>query len=65
VAAIKEIQAEASLREFAEYYTIEGVHRQHTMPYNPQQNVIIEHRNGTMMTTATSMLKANSLLRWF
>jgi transposase InsO family protein len=47
--------------EFTVYCAAEGVDRQHTVPYNPQQNDIIEHRNGTVVATARSMLKAKGL----
>jgi transposase InsO family protein len=33
---------EFTVREFAEYCTTKGVHRQHTMPYSPQQNDVVE-----------------------
>jgi hypothetical protein len=41
------------------------MHRQHTMPYNPQQNNVIECQNVTVVATARSMLKAKGLPRWF
>jgi hypothetical protein len=47
------------------YCAAEGVHHQHTTPYNPQQNDIVERRNETMVVTARSMLKAKGLPRWF
>jgi IS30 family transposase len=37
------------VREFTEYYVIESVHYQHITPYNPQQNGVIERRNGTVV----------------
>jgi transposase InsO family protein len=51
--------------EFTDYCAAEGVHHQHTMPYSPQQNDIIEHQNGMVVATTRSMLKAKSLLGWF
>ena len=51
--------------EFAEYCMADGVHRQHTAPYSPQQNGVVERRNGTVVATARSMLKAKGLPGWF
>jgi transposase InsO family protein len=51
--------------EFAEYCTDEGVRRQLTAPYSPQQNGVVERRNGTVVATARSMLKAKGLSGWF
>ena len=56
---------EFTAAEFAEYCAAEGVHRQHTAPYSPQQNGVVERRNGTVMATARSMLKAKGLPGWF
>jgi transposase InsO family protein len=47
--------------EFAEYCAAEGVRRQLTAPYSPQQNGVVERRNGTVVATARSMLKAKGL----
>jgi transposase InsO family protein len=47
--------------EFTIYCAAEGVNHQHTVPYNPQQNGVIKHRNGTVVATARSMLKAKAL----
>ncbi|CAA6675444.1 unnamed protein product [Spirodela intermedia] len=56
---------EFTSHEFAEYCAGEGIHRQHTAPYSPQQNGIVERRNGTVVATARSMLKAKGLPGWF
>jgi transposase InsO family protein len=56
---------EFTVTEFADYCAAKGVHRQHTTPYSPHQNGIIEHRNGTVVATARSMLKAKGLPIWF
>jgi hypothetical protein len=77
VAAIMEIQARAegesspklmvlridhgggfTARQFVEYCTTKDMHDQHTTPYNIQWN-------GTVVTTARSMLKAKGLPGWF
>ncbi|CAA6673931.1 unnamed protein product [Spirodela intermedia] len=52
---------EFTSHEFAEYCAGEGIHREHTAPYSPQQNGIVERRNGTVVATARSMLKAKGL----
>jgi hypothetical protein len=56
---------EFTVRLFAEYCTTEGVHHQHTAPYNLQQNDIVECQNGTVVATAKSKLKAKGLPGWF
>jgi transposase InsO family protein len=58
-------RGEFTTTEFADYCTAEGVHHQHTVPYNPQQNDIVECQNGTVVATARSMLKAKGLPGWF
>ena len=56
---------EFTSHEFAEYCAGEGIHRQHTAPYSPQQNGIIERKNVTVVATARSMLKAKGLPGYF
>jgi transposase InsO family protein len=56
---------EFTAMKFADYCVAEGVHRQHTPPYSPHQNDIVEHRNGTVVATIRSMLKAKGLPGWF
>jgi transposase InsO family protein len=56
---------EFTTMEFANYCAAEGMHRQHTMYYNSQQNGIIEHQNGMMVATTRSLLKAKGLPGWF
>jgi hypothetical protein len=51
--------------EFTKYCTAEGVHRQHTAPYSVHQNGVNEHRNGTVVATSISMLKAMGHPGWF
>jgi hypothetical protein len=51
--------------EFAEYCASEGVRRQLNAPYSPQQNGVVERRNGTVVATTRSMLKAKGLPGWF
>ena len=52
---------EFTTHEFAEYCAGEGIHRQRTAPYSPQQNGVVERRNGTVVTAARSKLKAKGL----
>jgi transposase InsO family protein len=56
---------EFTMIEFADYCAAEGVHRQHTAPYSPQQNDIVECQNGMVVATTRSMLKAKGLRGWF
>jgi hypothetical protein len=70
-AAIKDIQARAEGEsdiklkalhtDRGDYCATKGVHHQHMTPYSPQQNNIVKHRNGTVVATARSMLKAKGL----
>jgi hypothetical protein len=50
---------------FLEYYLEKGVQRQLTVPYSPQQNGVVDHRNSTVVGAARSMLKAKGLPNWF
>jgi hypothetical protein len=54
-----------TVTEFADYCAAEGVHHHHMAPYIPQQNGIVERRNGIVVATNMSMLKAKGLLGWF
>jgi transposase InsO family protein len=56
---------EFTATEFTKYCAAEGIHRQHTAPYSPQQNGVVERRNGSVVATARSMLKAKGLPGWF
>jgi transposase InsO family protein len=44
--------------EFRAYCTEEGVQRQLTAPYSPQQNRVVERRNQTVVGMARSMMMA-------
>ncbi|WVZ48804.1 LOW QUALITY PROTEIN: hypothetical protein U9M48_000211 [Paspalum notatum var. saurae] len=46
---------------FGEYCARQGVQRQLTAPYTPQQNGVVERRNQTVMATARCMLKARNM----
>src|SRR6185295_3106631 len=47
--------------EFASYCAGEGVVRQLTAPYSPQQNGVVERRNQTIVGMARSMMKAKTM----
>jgi len=47
--------------EFESYCADRGVERQHTAPYTPQQNGMVEWRNQTVVTMARSLLKARDM----
>ncbi|GJV03970.1 zinc finger, CCHC-type containing protein [Tanacetum coccineum] len=49
---------EFTSREFTRYCNENGILRQLTAPYSPQQNGIVERRNRSVMSTTRSMLKA-------
>jgi transposase InsO family protein len=56
---------EFTVTEFRDYSVAEGMHHQHTAPYSPQQNDIVERQNGMVVAIARSMLKAKGLPGWF
>jgi hypothetical protein len=56
---------EFTAMEFTDYCATKGVHRQHTVPYNMQQNGVVERQNGVVVATDRSMLKAKGLPEWF
>jgi transposase InsO family protein len=58
-------RGEFTTMEFADYCAADDMHRQHTVPYCPQYNDVVERRNGTVVATGRSMLKAKGLLGWF
>ncbi|KAJ0540969.1 putative RNA-directed DNA polymerase [Helianthus annuus] len=47
--------------EFNKYCKNNGIARQLTAPYSPQQNGVVERRNRTMLSTTRSMLKAMNM----
>nr|GEU47210.1 zinc finger, CCHC-type [Tanacetum cinerariifolium] len=55
---IKDRGGEFTSREFTRYCKENGILRQLTAPYSPQQNGIVERRNRSVMSTTRSMLKA-------
>jgi transposase InsO family protein len=51
--------------EFNDYCGNEGIVRHHTIPYTPQQNVVAEHMNGTIISKACCMLSNAGMSRCF
>jgi transposase InsO family protein len=51
--------------EFKMYYAKHDVERQHTAPYTPQQNGMVEWRNQSVVTMARSLLKSLSMPAMF
>ncbi|KAI3669699.1 hypothetical protein L6452_41042 [Arctium lappa] len=56
---------EFTSREFTRYCKENGILRQLTTPYSPQQNGIVERRNRSVMCTTRSMLKAMNMPQIF
>jgi transposase InsO family protein len=50
--------------EFMEHCIEQGMRRQMTAPYTPQQNGVVECRNQTVIGTARCLLKSKSLPGW-
>jgi transposase InsO family protein len=50
---------------FLDYCLEQGVQRQLTTPYSPQQNGVMERRNAIVVGAARSMLKARGMPNWF
>ena len=49
-------KGEYTSNEFMEYCSAEGIKKEHTMPHTPQQNVVAERKNRTMVGVAKAML---------
>ncbi|GJR47278.1 zinc finger, CCHC-type containing protein [Tanacetum coccineum] len=47
--------------EFTQYCKENGITRQLTAPYSPQQNGVVERRNRTIMSTTRCMMKATNI----
>ncbi|KAK1422289.1 hypothetical protein QVD17_25292 [Tagetes erecta] len=56
---------EFTSNEFTQYCKKNGIARQLTAPYSPQQNGVVERRNRTMLSTTRSMLKAMKMPQSF
>ncbi|PWA92889.1 zinc finger, CCHC-type [Artemisia annua] len=52
---------EFTSNEFTKYCKDNGIARQLTAPYSPQQNGVVERRNRTVLSTTRSMMKAMKL----
>jgi hypothetical protein len=53
---------EFTTAEFASYCADEGVQRHYSAPYIPQQNVVVERRNQTVVGMARALLKQRGML---
>ena len=49
--------------EFSKYCLEHGIKRQLTTPYSPQNNVVVERKNRTVVSMVRAMLKAKNLPR--
>ncbi|KAJ9551322.1 LOW QUALITY PROTEIN: hypothetical protein OSB04_015367 [Centaurea solstitialis] len=49
---------EFTSQRFSDFCDDEGIHRQLTAPYTPQQNGVVERRNRTILEVTRSLLKA-------
>jgi hypothetical protein len=49
-------KGEFTTTKFTDYYAAEVMHHQHTTPYIPQQNSVVEHQKGTVVATTTMVL---------
>jgi hypothetical protein len=56
---------EFTSKEFMEYCAVDGMHRQLTAPYSPQQNGGVERQNAMVVGTTSSLLKEKGLPAWF
>jgi transposase InsO family protein len=50
---------------YVEHCAKSGIKRQHSAPYTPQHNDIVERRNQSVATLARSLLKTRGLLAAF
>ncbi|GJW60347.1 zinc finger, CCHC-type containing protein [Tanacetum coccineum] len=56
---------EFTSNEFTQYCKENGIARQLTAPYSPQQNGVVERRNRTIMSTTRCMMKATNMPQIF
>ncbi|GJV36690.1 ribonuclease H-like domain, reverse transcriptase, RNA-dependent DNA polymerase [Tanacetum coccineum] len=52
---------EFTSNEFTQYCKVNGIARQLTAPYSPQQNGVVERRNRTIMSMTRCMMKATNM----
>ena len=43
-------------REFQYYYELEGIQKEHSVPYTPQQNSVAERKNRSLKEMETCLL---------
>jgi transposase InsO family protein len=56
---------EFTMAEFASYCADEGVQRHYSVPYNPQQNGVVERRNQTVVGMVQALLKQRGMTAVF
>lgn len=56
---------EFTSREFNEFCEVEGIHRELTTPYTPQQNGVAERKNRTVVEMGRSLMKHKKLPNQF
>ena len=47
--------------KFTTFCTKQGIQQQHTIPYTPQQNVVVERKNRTLKEMANYMIQSKGL----
>jgi transposase InsO family protein len=52
---------EYTSNEFVEYCATEGIKKELTVPYNPQQNGVVEHKNKTIVGAVRAMIHDQGL----
>ena len=48
-------------KKFTTFFTEQGIQQQHTVPYTPQQNGVVEHKNCTLKEMVNCMIHAKGL----
>ena len=47
--------------KFTIFYTKQGIQQQHTIPYTPQKNGVVERKNHTLKEMANCMIQSKGL----
>jgi transposase InsO family protein len=55
------LQRRSAAAEFTSYCADEGIQRHYSVPYNPQQNDIVERHNQTVVGMARALLKQRGM----
>ena len=48
-------------KNFTTFYIEQGIQQQHTVPYTPQQNGVVEWKNRTLKKMANCMIQSKGL----